>query len=107
MAGTGTVINTRTSAPDQAKQHKYGWGHWLLVVDSGETASGKYSPDGDYWYVIDNFSERIFLYDADLHIDTDSTHLKVYEISVNSFAGVSGGVLSRKARKYDTPSNKI
>jgi len=107
MAASDLIVHTRTSAPEQNKQHKYGWGHWLLVVDSSETGSGKYSPDGDFWYVIDNFTERIFLYNADLHLDIDSTYLKVYEIAVNSFAGVSGGVLSRKAKTFHIPENNF
>ena len=100
---TGLNVVTRVSAPEQAKQHRYGPGHWLLICDSSQSGTLTYSPDGDYWYSMDKYAERVFLYDADLYIDTDSTYSKVYEISVNSFAGVAGGVLTRKAQTYNTP----
>ncbi len=104
---TANITLPRTSSPALADRKRLGKGHWLVCAMDA-TAHPKYSPDGDHWYSLDDSAGKLLLYDADLWVDITTNYgLLAQQIPIHALAGVSGGILHRRARTLEAKSGTV
>lgn len=93
----------KTTTPDSYTF--VGRGHYRLIMETGDNKQF-YSTNRKDWFQITGKTTHIDLYNVDLFVATHdasgvSGKLYIYQLPVNYFAGVSGGILNKEKKVFE------